>query len=211
MKCLQILCLMFLFVSRRHSIILLAIVDHHYRFRYINIGSPGRCHDALVYGRSKLCKHIESDYFQSPLSVIEGVPVPPLVLCDQAFRLSANLIKPFANAAGPHEAAFNYQLSRTRRIVENAFGRLKARFRYTMKRMECKLPTAKRAIRAACVLHNICEALNDPVEQQWMQEAHEFDALYAQPVHSTDTASGHGREVRAALATYFKKKGQLAQ
>lgn len=116
--------------------------------------------------------------------MIEGVRVPPLVLCDQAFPLSGNLIKPFANAAGPYEAAFNYQLSRTERIVEHAFGWLKARFRYTMKRMECKLPTAKRAIRAACVLHNICEALNDPVEQQWMQEADEFDSLYPQPVQA---------------------------
>ncbi|KAH8033198.1 hypothetical protein HPB51_008193 [Rhipicephalus microplus] len=31
-----------------YSVILLALVDHKYRFRYINVGSPGRCHDAHV-------------------------------------------------------------------------------------------------------------------------------------------------------------------
>lgn len=94
-------------LSCRHGIILLAIVDHRYLFRYINIGSPGRCPDTFVYGRSKLCKRMESNSFQSPVSVIEGTKVPPVVLCDQAFPLSANLLKPFANASGPHQAAFN--------------------------------------------------------------------------------------------------------
>ncbi|XP_077497472.1 uncharacterized protein LOC144108065 [Amblyomma americanum] len=195
-----------------HSIILLAIVDHKYSFRYLNVGSPGRCHDAFVYGRSQLSKHIKSDYFQSPVSVIEGVAVAAVVLCDQAFPLTSNLLKPFANALScSKEAQFNYILSKTRRIVENAFGRLKARFRFVMKRMECKLPTAMRAIKAACVLHNICEALNDPIEQQWVQEVHEFDSLYAQPVHNTTEASSHGNEVRAALATYFSKKESLCR
>lgn len=139
--------------------ILLALVDHRYWFLYINIGSPGRCHDAHVYGRSKLCKAVQSAHFKSPTATIEGAVVGPLILCDQAFPLTENLVKPYPNAgSGTSEAAFNYNLSKTRRVVENAFGRLKARFRYIMKRMECKLPNARRAIRASCTLHNICEA-----------------------------------------------------
>ncbi|KAL3189882.1 hypothetical protein MRX96_020895 [Rhipicephalus microplus] len=35
-----------------YSIILLALVDHRYRFRYINVGAPGRCHDSHVFGYS---------------------------------------------------------------------------------------------------------------------------------------------------------------
>ncbi|KAG0437185.1 hypothetical protein HPB47_017563 [Ixodes persulcatus] len=34
-----------------YSIILLALVDHRYRFRYVNVGAPGRCHDAHVFRR----------------------------------------------------------------------------------------------------------------------------------------------------------------
>ncbi|KAH6935475.1 hypothetical protein HPB50_006175 [Hyalomma asiaticum] len=192
-----------------HSMILLALVDHQYHFRYINVGSPGRCHDAFVYGRSELHKLVESDSFKNPVSVIEGTRISPVILCDQAFPLTVNLLKPFPNAAsGTRERLFNYQLSKTRRIVENAFGRLKARFRYTSKRMECTLKTAKQAIRAACVLHNICETFKDPVEQQWEQEVQDFNAQYPQPAHSTQVDSGDGRRVRAALAEYFWKQAQ---
>ncbi|KAG0430254.1 hypothetical protein HPB47_022855 [Ixodes persulcatus] len=35
-----------------YSVILLALVDHRYRFRYVNVGFPGKFHDANVYGRS---------------------------------------------------------------------------------------------------------------------------------------------------------------
>ncbi|KAL1445902.1 hypothetical protein MTO96_044756 [Rhipicephalus appendiculatus] len=192
-----------------YSMILLALVDHQYRFRYINVGSPGRCHDAFVYGRSDFRKLVESNFFKTPVSIIEGTTVAPIILCDQAFPLTANLQKPFANAVtGTRERMFNYQLSRTRRIVENAFGRLKARFRYTSKRMECKIKTAKQAIRAACVLHNICETLKDPVEHQWEQELHDFNMQYPQPAHSTDVSSGDGERVREALANYFFRQAQ---
>ncbi|CAN8016086.1 unnamed protein product, partial [Ixodes persulcatus] len=192
-----------------HSIILLALVDHRYRFRYINLGTPGRCHDANVYGCSQLHTLVDSFQFQSPTVAIEGTAIAPIILCDQAFPLTTNLLKPFASATSETcETVFNYNLSKTRRIVENAFGRLKARFRFIMKRMECQLPNAKRAIRAACMLHDICEEFRDKVEQQWEHEARELDALYAQPSHNTDVCNGRGQEVRNALADYFWKHEQ---
>ncbi|KAH7955329.1 hypothetical protein HPB52_000289 [Rhipicephalus sanguineus] len=40
-----------------YSVILLALADHRYRFRYTNVGSPGRCHDSFVYGRNeRICE-----------------------------------------------------------------------------------------------------------------------------------------------------------
>lgn len=103
----------------------------------------------------------------SPVSVIEGTPVVPIILCDQAFPLTSNLLKPYANAQSvSKEAVFNYNLSKSRRIVENAFGLVKARLRFIMKRMECKLSNSKLAIRAASTLHNICENFRDDVDEQ---------------------------------------------
>ncbi|XP_077507342.1 uncharacterized protein LOC144116734 [Amblyomma americanum] len=186
------------------------VVDHRYCFRYLNVGSPGRCHDAYMYGRSKFCGLVESASFQSPVSTIEGTVVPPIILCGQAFPSTSNLLKPHANArTGTREALFNYQISKTR-IVVNGFGRLKARFRYTAKRMECKLRTAKQAIRAACTMHNLCEASKDPIEGQWEQELYEFNALYQQPSHATDVVT-EGPEVRAALSSYFWNQSHQAQ
>ncbi|KAL1482222.1 hypothetical protein MTO96_033944 [Rhipicephalus appendiculatus] len=127
----------------RYGMIPLALVDHQYRFRYINVGSPGRCRDASVYCRSDYCKLVESDFSPTPVSIIEGTTMAPVIRCDHAFSLTANLQKPSANAVtDTHERLYNYHLSRTRRIVENAFG--KAPFRYTSKRMECRLQQLNR-------------------------------------------------------------------
>lgn len=184
--------------------VLLALVDHRYRFRYTNIGSPGRCHDAYIYGRSSLCRLVESEHFQIPTALIEGVSVPPIILCDQAFALTPNLQKPYPSALpDTPEGALNYNLSKTRRIVENAFGRLKARFRFTMKRMECDLSTATLAIRACCVLHNICEEFRESLDHQWEEEAAVFNTVFRQPTHASEVHSGNGRAVRAALARHF--------
>ncbi|KAL3187029.1 hypothetical protein MRX96_026122 [Rhipicephalus microplus] len=51
-----------------YMMILLALVNHRYRFRYTNVGSPGWCHDSFVYGRSKLSR-----------AIIESLASPQLV------------------------------------------------------------------------------------------------------------------------------------
>ncbi|KAH7977598.1 hypothetical protein HPB49_002922 [Dermacentor silvarum] len=52
--------------------ILLDLVDHKYLFRYeyVNIGSPGRCHDAYVYRQSGLADMAEEPLFQAPTTII---------------------------------------------------------------------------------------------------------------------------------------------
>lgn len=71
-------------------------------------------------------------------------------------------MKPFSQPgdAGSVSRVFDYHLSRARRVVENAFGRLKARFRILHKGPENDLPNVRLIIRACCVLHNICEDMN---------------------------------------------------
>ncbi|XP_070390818.1 uncharacterized protein [Dermacentor albipictus] len=190
-----------------YSIILLALVDHKYRFRYINVGSPGRCHDAYVYHRSRLADAVKGPLFRRPLATISGTAVPPLILCDQAFPLTVNLIKPFSHRAqlSEEQRLFNYNLSKARRIVENAFGRLKARFRFILKRMECNIDNARLVIRACCALNNVCEHFGDTVLQQWLVEAQNNDGGLHQPDHSTDAEEGTGSDVRAALVRHFQQ------
>ncbi|KAH6919998.1 hypothetical protein HPB50_029014 [Hyalomma asiaticum] len=77
-----------------YSMILLTLVHHRYRFLYISLGSPGRCHDAHVYHRSILADAVKGPMFRQPLVTISGTAVPPLILRDQAFPLTANLIEP---------------------------------------------------------------------------------------------------------------------
>ncbi|XP_049524072.1 uncharacterized protein LOC125945817 [Dermacentor silvarum] len=194
--------------ATRYSVILLALVDHKYRFGYTNVGSPGRCHDAHVFLNSILARAIQEPALQSPTICVGTSLVPPLILCDQAFPLTPNLMKPFPGSNHtPEESNFNYELSKTRRIVENAFGRLKARFRFVMKRMECDISNVPIVIRACCVLNNICEHFNDSVSQQWLNEAELQNTVYHQPLHTTGMQVGCGRDVQDALVHYFQLHG----
>lgn len=84
---------------------MLALMDHKYRFRYVNVGAPGRCHDdAYVFGLSKLSKIVDSPLFESPLATIGSIAVPPIILCDQASPLARNLMKPFRHSGAINEA-----------------------------------------------------------------------------------------------------------
>ena len=57
----------------------------------------------------------------------------------------------------PSQRSFNYHLSRASILVENAFGRLKARWRRLMKRNDMNIDNIPCVITACCILHNMCE------------------------------------------------------
>ncbi|KAJ4425596.1 hypothetical protein ANN_27792 [Periplaneta americana] len=86
---------------------------------------------------------------------------------------------------------FNFQLSRARHVVENAFGIVKRRFRIIGKWMELHLDNVPTVIKACCILHNICEARNDHIETQWTEAT-----TQTQPIHNTITGN---RDTRARM------------
>ena len=68
-------------------------------------------------------------------------------------------MKPFADNGGltPDARTFNYWLSRARIVIENAFGRLKGRWRCLLKRTDMDLKNIPNVIARCVILHNICE------------------------------------------------------
>ncbi|KAH9376812.1 hypothetical protein HPB48_019383 [Haemaphysalis longicornis] len=58
---------------RWHSMAVLTLVDHRYRFLYTSVGSPGCCHDAYIYQGSKLDECAGSPAFQVPVATINGL------------------------------------------------------------------------------------------------------------------------------------------
>ncbi|XP_055622830.1 putative nuclease HARBI1, partial [Toxorhynchites rutilus septentrionalis] len=154
-----------------HSVILFAAVDHRYRFTYINVGVPGRSNDSTIFENSKLKKvHCTNETFKAHSKLIEGVVVPILLIGDSAFRLSNQVMKPFLFSVDQpeHEKLFNYHLSACRRVVENAFGHLKARFRRIGKGLEVDLNNVNTIIKTCCILHNLCNNHNDHINKKWM-------------------------------------------
>jgi hypothetical protein len=127
-----------------YSVILQTVVDHRYIFRDINIGWPGSVRDARVLAKSSIFKHAEDGMlFKGHSREIDGCTVQAFLIEDSAYPLLKWLLKPFPD--NQHMTAerniFNYRLSRARIVVENAFGRLKARWRRLMKNMTCILGT----------------------------------------------------------------------
>ena len=59
------------------------------------------------------------------------------------------------------EKIFNYRLSRARRIVENAFGLLCAKFRVLLKTLELGVSNAMQVVRVCLALHNFLVTRKD--------------------------------------------------
>lgn len=108
-----------------NSIVLLVVVDHNYRFTYIDVGCNGKISDRGVFRQSILYRALECGM----------LPHGHFFFGDNAFPLKEYLLKPFPeNHLTMKQKVFNYRLSRARRIVENAFGIMASRFRIFGKR-----------------------------------------------------------------------------
>ncbi|CAH1957561.1 unnamed protein product [Acanthoscelides obtectus] len=117
-----------------HSIVLLALADAECNFLYIDVGCNGRMSDGGIFKNSTLYRELYEDLLNIPSDEHlpnRVKPVPYVILGDDAFALSKNLLKPFPRSKflSAKQKVFNYRLCRARRVVENAFGILASRFR----------------------------------------------------------------------------------
>jgi len=113
-------------------------VDAHYCFIFVSVECQGRISDGGVFNNSILAKKIydESLNLPSPKALPGQKEKSPYVfVCDDAFPLKENLMKPFpgTHLRGSPQRAFNYRLSRARRVVENTFGIMASVFRVLRK------------------------------------------------------------------------------
>lgn len=148
---------------------------------------------------------IASDLFRVGTKQIAGCDVGPIILCDQAFPLDTHLMKPYPYSTAVHgkQQAFNSCLSGARRVVENAFGRMKARYRIVHKGLECCIENANKIVRTCVVLHNICEDMRDRCCAHWYDGMADDDEARPQPDRMTKKASASGGQVREALAEHI--------
>ena len=65
---------------------------------------------------------------------------------------------------------FNYHICRARIVVENVFGRLKARWRRVSKHLDADIDNIPTIITACCILHNTCEVHGDAFVDNWLDE-----------------------------------------
>ena len=141
------------------SIVMLALVDGQYKFRWVDVGTEGSCSDGQIFNASQLKRRIEDGRigFPDPAPITQGGPdVPSFILADDAFALKTWFMKPYGRRMLTREERIaNYRISRGRRVVENAFGILVSRFRVMRTTIELPPATVREVVLTCVVLHNI--------------------------------------------------------
>jgi hypothetical protein len=143
------------------SVILLGICDARYRFLAVDIGTPGRQSDSGIFKASTMGRRLENGEMQvpKPAEIFNGGPVLPyFIVGDEAFPLSSYLMRPYPGRGSGNltysQEIFNYRLSRARRIIENAFGILSARWRIYRRPINASEKTVSLIMKATVCLHN---------------------------------------------------------
>ena len=85
-------------------------------------------------------------------------------------------------------------------VAENAFGRLKGRWRCLLKRMDFALENVPNAVAACVILHNLCEMYGDHFQSEW--ELREYYEVETDASHAT-TRSQTASDIRSALVQYL--------
>lgn len=137
----------------------MGIADANYRFIYVDVGAYGSEGDASVFFKSDFGQRIAENTIELPDDTMIGSKSMPFTFVgDDAFPLCDRIMKPYSPPRGrglqDEEKIFNYRLSRARRVVENAFGILTAKFVCLARTMFCNPTRAQKIISACCILHN---------------------------------------------------------
>ena len=113
-------------------IVMLALVDGQYKFRWVDVGTAGSCSDAQIFNTCHLKRKIHdgSKGFPDPAPITQGGrDVPYFILADDVFALKTWLMKPY--------------------------GILVSRFRVMMTTIELPPETVRDVVLNCVVLHNI--------------------------------------------------------
>ena len=124
----------------------------------IDIAEAGRQSDGGVFSNSNLGYAIVNDLldFPEPENVNDSdFKLPFVFVADDAFPMRTNLVKPYsAFHLDLEKLITNYRISRGRRIIENSFGILAARFRIFRRRILASVETVESLTECCVALYN---------------------------------------------------------
>ncbi len=139
------------------------------QFSLVDIGHPGKDHDARVFRASDLLfesgERVESMFASADYHIVR----------DTVYPIKSYLLKPYRDMGGltQGQRAFNHRLSRVRVVSERAIGRWKGRFK-RLRFIDCRSPVkARLVIAATAVLHNFCILKSDILDDEDVDEDNE--------------------------------------
>ncbi|XP_044307839.1 protein ANTAGONIST OF LIKE HETEROCHROMATIN PROTEIN 1-like isoform X1 [Varanus komodoensis] len=196
-----------------YSMVLQALVDHEGRFTDVYAGRSGKVHDARIFRSSPIFRAMNQGTF-GPSTVLdmEGEQVKPVILGDLAYPLLPWLMTPYSGHLDTRKQLFNDTLGRCRAVVEYAFERLRGRWRCLLSRLDVRERYAPRVIVACCILHNICEAKGEPLQEGWEEVVRSVARSYQQPERQPVYVSNpRAREIRDLFSTYMERRAREKQ
>jgi len=142
-----------------YSIVMLALVDHNYKFLAVDVGSYGKDGDAGIFAKSPLGNNLSKAFKFPPPGPLPGTQtvLPYVVLGDEAFKLTTTLMRPYPHdqaKADTDKAIYNYRHCLARRTCENAFGILCQYFRIFFTPIAVDPDTTVLIVLAACIVYN---------------------------------------------------------
>jgi hypothetical protein len=186
-------------------------VDARGVFTYVHVGYPGSVGDARTYSDTKFLKNVVDGLWlpQSAAREIRGILIRPYIVGDAAFPFSEILMKGFPGQPAPRtlEHAYNYCHVRTRRVVENAFGKLKGRFHVLKRNLMSDPIFLKDITLVCCAINNICARYNDPFEDTWFTAAESSIQIPGGTENAVSGNSNSAGAVRKALALHVRALG----
>ena len=192
-----------------YSVIIQGLVDYRGQFMDVYIGWPGKVHDARVFVNSSVyTKGSNGTLLPSWTRKLCSVDVPLVILGDPAYPLLPWLMKPYIenDTTTAAQKLFNYRQSRARMVVENAFGRLKGRWRCLLKRLDTKLENVTMVIAACVVLHNVCEKYGDSFCEEWTTNSSDLNITSSSSGGNNTAISPLAVEVRNAIKDYLSNQ-----
>ncbi|KAL4090147.1 hypothetical protein QTP88_025046 [Uroleucon formosanum] len=201
-----------LYFNYKHyfSIVLIGVCDSNYSFVAIDVGAYGKSSDSSIFKESMFYKKMMKNTLNipdpKPISTLNAEPMPHVIVGDEAFGLSENIMRPYGGKnLTVTKKIFNYRLSRARRYIECTFGILSNKWRIFHRPLNVKLDLAQNIIKSCCILHNFVRA----------RDGYRYDDTLTvqglENIENTNMTRGSqtAQTVRDKYANYFVTDGEV--
>ncbi|KAL2338938.1 hypothetical protein Fmac_013384 [Flemingia macrophylla] len=176
-----------------YSITVQGVVDSEGVFRDVCIGWPGSLSDEQVLEKSAL-------YQRASRGSLKEV----WVVGNSGHPLMEGVLVPYTHQNLTWtQHAFNEKVGEIQGVAKEAFARLKGRWSCLQKRTEVKLEDLPALLGACCVLHNICEMMNEEMDPTW-----KYDIFDDQMVAENGIRSNSAVQARDHIAHYLLHHGR---
>ncbi|XP_022201746.2 uncharacterized protein LOC111058518 [Nilaparvata lugens] len=140
-------------------VILVAAVDAHYRFTFIDIMSAERFNDENVFENTLFGKRLCNTSKLPEPNPLPGTeqPIPYVFVADETIPVIDNLMRAYPGQSvmnSYEKKVFNCRIGQAQQTAECSFGILSKIFHVFKKPFKCKLEAVETIVMSCCILHN---------------------------------------------------------